>query len=341
MKDKGIGYSLIALIFFYGIAGIVSAQPTALLFSGGGITIDLAFPEEAYPNSTITHNFTITAHTKLTLQSFALSIYAPINATWQEIKNPTISDKDFLENGNYTSRIEIQLPPDTNGTLRCEMTYATDQTSDLLSCSFYTTHVSELTFSEMLLLYNEMLANYTLLQANYTALMNKYNGLLANCSTLVANYTALLSEHNELLTEYSAQVASYESLEKTYTNLQSEISSVRSNLNAKKSEFDVLQGTYSSLNSTFFGLQGNYTVLQGNYTVLEGFYNALNDTETQLKADYSDLQDNLTTNRVVMFIFVVIVASLIALLIYMRRKESEPYVVIRKETVSVKPEKKS
>jgi hypothetical protein len=340
MKRKRIGYLLIALVFFYGVADVVSAPPVSLLINGGGVTVDLTFPEEAHPNSTITYNVTITAYANLTLQFFTLFIYAPINTSWQEVKNRTIS-WDFLENENLTSRIEFEVPPDTNGTLRCEITFQTDQTSDLLSSSFCTTRVSELTFSEMLLLYNEMLANYTLLQVNYSALMNEYGGLLADYSTLLADYTALLSEHNELLTEYGAQVASYESLEKTYKNLQSEISSVRSDLYAKNSEFSSLQANYGSLNSTFFGLQGNYTVLQGNYTVLEGFYITLNNAKTQLEADYANLQNSLTNDRVVMFIFIVVVVSLIALLIYMRRKESEPYVVIRKETVTVKPDKES
>lgn len=340
MKGKRIGYLLIALVFFYGVAGIVSAQPISLLFSGGGVTVDLAFPEEAHPNSTLTHNVTITAHTDLSLQFFTFFIYAPVNGTWQEVKNRTIS-WDFLGNESLTSRIEFELPLDTNGTLRCEMTFQTDQISDLLLSSFYTTRVSELTFSEMLLLYNEMLVNYTTLQANYVSLVNEYNGLLANYSTLLANYTALVSEHNELLTEYSAQVASYESLESDYRDRQSDVSKLRSDLYAEESNFDVLQGNYSSLNSTFSSLEGNYTELEGNYTVLEGFYNALNDVKTQLEAEYSGLQSYSDVNRVVMFILVLIVAGLIALIIYIRRRESEPYVIIRKETVALKPDKKS
>jgi hypothetical protein len=346
MKGKVIGYLLIAVVFFYGVTGIVSAPPTSLLLGGGGITIDLAFPEEAHPNSTITHNFTITAHAKLTLQAFNFSIYAPVNATWQEIGNPPIIvNLPFIENQTLTSQIEIQLPPDTDGTLRCEMTFQTDKTSDLLSSSFYTTHVSELTFDEMLLLYNEMLANHTLLQTNYTALMNDYNSLLANYSTLLANYTALLSEHNELLAEYSAQVASYQSLDSKYRALQSEVSSLSTSLNTKSSEYNSLQTNYGSLNSTFFSLQGNYTGLHGNYTVLEGFYNSLNEAKIRLDAEYSDLQSSLenssTADRVVMFILVMIVAGLIGLIIYIRRRESEPYVIIRKETVALRPDNKS
>jgi type IV secretory pathway component VirB8 len=53
------------------------------------------------------------------------------------------------------------------------------------------------------------------------------------------------------------------------------------------------------------------------------------------------LSNALNIDRVVMFIFVAAVASLIALVIYLKRKEPEPYVVIRKETVTVKPDETS
>ena len=332
MKIKAIGQLLIALLFFSGILRIVSAPSTSLSLGGGGVTVNLAFPKEAHPNTTITHNITITSGTTVTLRNFTVVIKVLVNSSWQEIFNGTNVygiPPQLPQNYDLT----LPLPQDANGRLQCFIFVNTSSIDDL-SATVYTSLVSKPTFSEML-------ADYTMLQANYTALVNEYNGLLAEYSALLANYTALLSEHNELLGEYSAQVASYESLEKTYNNLQSEIGSVRSDLYAKNSEFSSLQTSFVSLNSTFFGLQGNYTVLQGNYTVLEGFYNSLDDAKTQLEADYANLQNVLTNDRVVMFIFIVVVVSLIALLIYMRRKESEPYVVIRKETVTVKPDKKS
>jgi hypothetical protein len=311
MKVKVIGQLMIALLFFSGVLRIVSASPSSLSLGGGGVTVSLDFPYEAHPNSTITHNFTITAHTNLKLESFIFSTYALVNDTWQEIGDPTvIINSYFPENQTFPGGKEFQLPQGTNGTLRCEMTFQTNQTSDLLLCSFYTTHVSELTFSEMQLKYNEMLANYTTLQANYYSLMNEYNGLLAN-----------------------------------YMALQSEVSSLSSGLNSKISEYNSLKTSFGSLNSTLFSLEGNYTELQGNYTALEIIYNALNDAKTQLEADYNDLlsssDNNSTADRVVMFILVMVVAGLIALIIYIRRRESEPYVIIRKETVALKQDNES
>jgi hypothetical protein len=332
MKIKTIGQLLIALLFFSGILRIVSAPSTSFSLVGGGVTVNLAFPEEAHPNITITHNITITSSTIVTLRNFTVVIKALVNSNWQEIFSGT------NEYGippqlpqNYT--LTLALPQDANDRLQCFIFVNTSSIDDL-SATVYTTLVSKPTFSEML-------ADYTALQANYTSLMNEYNGLLANYSTLLANYTALLSEHNELLAEYSAQVASYQSLDSKYRALQSEVSSLSSSLNTKSSDYNSLQTSFGSLNSTFSSLEGNYTELQGNYTVLEGFYNSLNDVRTQLEDDYSDLQSSSDVNRVVMFILVMIVAGLIALIIYIRRRESEPYVIIRKETVALKPDKKS
>lgn len=340
MQAKIIGYLLSTLLLFSALIFNVSASTTTVSFHGDGITIDLIFPEEAHPNTTITHNVTITAHTDLSLQSFTLFIYTPINSTWQEVKNRTIT-WDFLENETLTSRIEFQLPQNTNGTLYCEMTVQTDQSSDYLSYSFYTTRVSELTFSEMQNLYNEMLANYTTLQADYETLLNEYNGLLANYTGLFANYTALLSEHNELLTKYNTQVATYESLLDNFNTLSDDHKTLNSNYQSKLNEYNALQTNFNSLNSTYYSLQANHTSLQA-------VYKELNQTCTELEAELNDLQQDITfsenalnTDRIVMFIFLVAVACLIAFIIYIKRKEREPYVVIRKETVAVKPDEKS
>jgi hypothetical protein len=339
MQAKKMGYFLSTLLLFSGLIYSVGASTTTVSFRGGGVTIDLTFPEEAHPTETLTHNVTITAHTDLSLQSFTLFIYAPVNATWQEVKNRTIS-WDFLENETLTSRIEFQLPQDTNGTLYCEMTVQTDQTADALSYKFYTTRVSELTFSEMQNLYYEMLANYTSLQADYQSLLNEYNDLLANYTSLFTNYTAVLSEHNDLLAKYNGQVATYESLLNSYNKLSGDYNTLDSNSRSQLSKYNALQADYDSLNSTFYSVQGNYTFLQGNFTDLQAVYDALNQTYTDLLSDLNNLQGAVDTDRIVMFIFIVTVACLIAFIVYLKRKKEEPYVVIRKETVAVKPDEK-
>ena len=345
MHAKKTGCFLSLLLLSTAFLFTVDALPDSTAsFRGVGVTIDLTFPEEASPLDNIFHNLTITAYNFVNSLNITLVIYAPIDLAWQIIDSPHNIPWLFPLNVNKslpTAEINFTLPQNANGLLKCKLYVQTNQTTDYPSFIFYTTLVSEPTFSEMQTLYNEMKANYTLLQENYAALMNDYNGLWADYSTLFDNYTALVSEHNELLTEYSAQVASYEALEKKYKNLQSEVSSLSSSLNTKSSDYNSLQTSFGSLNSTFSSLEGNYTELQGNYTVLEGFYNSLNDVRTQLEDDYSDLQSSSDVNRVVMFILVMIVAGLIALIIYIRRRESEPYVIIRKETVALKPDKKS
>lgn len=340
MQAKKMGYFLSTLLLLSGLMCSVGASTTTVSFRGVGVTIDLTFPEEAHPTETITHNVTITAHTNLTLQSFTLFIYAPVNATWQEVKNRTIS-WDFLENENLTSRIEFQLPQDTNGTLYCVMTVQTDQSSDYSSYRFYTTRVSELTFSEMQSLYYDMLANYTSLQEDYQSLLNEYDGLLANYSSLFDNYTALLSEHNDLLAKYNGQVATYQTLLNNYNKLSGDYNTLDSNYRSQLNKYNALQADYDLLNSTFYRVQGNYTGLQAVYDALNQTYTDLLSDLNNLQERISDSESDLNTGRIVMFIFIVTVACLIALIIYIKKKETEPYVVIRKETVAMKPDEKS
>ena len=136
MRAKKIVFSFIMLLLFSALTGSVGASSDITVsFRGAGVTVDLTFPEEAHPNATITHNVTITAHTNVTLQWFTLFIYAPVNSSLQEIKNRTIT-WDFLENETLPSRIEFQLPQNTNGTLSCVMTVQTDKSAYYSSYSF-------------------------------------------------------------------------------------------------------------------------------------------------------------------------------------------------------------
>jgi predicted nuclease with TOPRIM domain len=335
-------------IYFFIVLLLLSTVPcsmgtlpdTTVTFSGAGVTIDLSYPEEAHPKDSITHNVTITAHTDLALQSFTLFIYAPVNSTLQEVKNRTIS-WDFVENENLTSRIEFQLPQNTNGTLYCEMTAQTDKTVYVLSSKFYTTHVTELTFSEMQSLYDEMLANYTALQEDYSTLLNTYNDLLVNYNSLLDNYTALVGEYDSLSHKYDIQVASYQTLLDEYSNLLIDKKTLDDAYSSKSSELSDLQAKYAELNATLYDLQGNFTKLQGNFTSLKTDYDALEKTYEDLSERNTRSESALDVNRIVMFIFVVAVAALIVFIVYLKRKKQEPYVVIRKETVSMKSEEES
>jgi predicted nuclease with TOPRIM domain len=338
MRARKVIALLSMMLFFSGLICSVSASSTTTVsFRGGGVTIDLMFPEEAHPNTTIAHNVTITSGTAVTLRNFTVVIKAPVDSDWQEIFN---AQDTFSKPLPISYNLTLSLPQEANGTLQC-LIYVNTSSIDDLSITFYTTRVSALTFGEMQSLYDEMLANYTTLQTDYATLLNEYNGLLANYSSLFANYTALLSEHNDLSAKYNAQVTTYQTLLNSYNKLSGDYNTLDSNYRSKLNEYNSLQADYDSLNSTHYSLRADYGTLQG-------VYDALNRTYTELEAGFNDLQQRikssenaLNIDRIVMFIFVVAVACLIALIIYIKRKESEPYVVIRKETVAMKPDKKS
>jgi predicted nuclease with TOPRIM domain len=336
MQAKKIGYFL-TLLLLSGLICSVGASTTTVSFRGGGVTIDLVFPEEAHPTESIWHNLTITSSTATTLRNFTVVIKAPVNSSWQEIFN---AQDTFSKPLPVSYNLTLSLPQETNGTLQCFI-YVNTSSIDDLSTMFYTTRVSELTFSEMQSLYYEMLANYTSLQTDYETLLNEYNDLLANFTSLLANYTALLSEHNDLLTKYDTQVANYQTLLNSYNKLSSDYNTLDSNYRSQLSKYNALQADYDSLNSTFYSVQGNYTFLQGNFTDLQAVYDALKETYNNLLSDRNNLQGAVDADRIVMFIFVVTVACLIAFIIYIKRKQPEPYVVIRKETVAMKPDEET
>ena len=325
------------------VDAVGASSDITVTFHGAGVTIDLKYPEESLPGKSIWHNVTITADIGLTLRNFTVVIKALENSTWQVIFADKLPANYFLQaNTPFEWLIQTdQLPEETNGKLSCFMNVSTSQSTDYATYTFYTTHVSDPTFSEMQSLYYEMLANYTILQANYTSLLNDYNGLLANYNTLFANYTALLSEYDTLSAQYDAKVSSYQTLLDKYNNLLSDNAALNDNYKAKIAELGDLQADFDELNETRYSLQGNYTSLQADY-------DALNQTYTGLLADLNSLQalvtrreNELNSERVVMVIFVVAVAALVAFIVYIRWKKQEPYVVIRKETVSVNPDEKS
>ena len=361
MRAKKTVCFLSALLLFAMLCSVDASSDSTMSFSGGGVTVYLTYPEEAHQNTTITHNVTITAHADLSLQSFTLFIYAPVNSNWQEVKNRTIS-WDFLENENLTTRIEFQLPQEANGTLYCEMTIQTDQTVDILSYKFYTTRVSELTFSEMQTLYYEMLANYTSLQEDYETLLNDYNELLANYSSLLSNYTTLLNDYNQLLTDHETLQDDYDNLSANYTSLNTTYSvllnehnqlttdynnqvtdynELDDDLRDKVNELTNLQIDYDDLNVTRHNLQIDYETLQAGYIILNQTRNTLETEIDNLQKLLTDSEGTVNFDRIVMFIFIVAVAVLVGFIIYIKRKQEDPYLVIRKETVSMKSDEET
>jgi predicted nuclease with TOPRIM domain len=315
-------------------------------FHGVGVTINLTFPEEAHPLDYISHNVTITANIDLTLENFTLFIYAPVNSIWQEVKNRTIN-WDFLASESLTSRIEFQLPQNTNGTLYCLMYVKTDQSTDYSSYTFYTTKVSTTTFSEWQSEYNKLLANYTRLQSDYETLLSEYDELLANYTSLLADYDTLVSEYNELLADYNSRVAAYESLLNNYNSLSHDYNTLNFNYQSLRDDKNELQSDYNTLNLDYNSLNSTYYSVQASYDQLKTDFGSLNRTYTDLLTEINDLnqkiafsENALSTDRVVMFIFIITVAALVVLIMYLKRKKQEPYLVIRKETVAIKPDEK-
>jgi predicted nuclease with TOPRIM domain len=344
---RSVCFFSVLLLLSMLMGSVDASSSTAISFRGGGVTVEVTYPEEAHQNTTITHNVTITAHTDLSLQSFTLFIYAPVNATWQEIKNRTIS-WDFFENETLTSRIEFQLPQDANGTLYCEMTVKTDQTTDTSFYKFYTTRVSELTFSEMQTLYYEMLANYTGLREDYDTLFNDYNELYVNYTSLFSNYTTLLGDHNQLVADHGALQedygnlsASYESLNTTYIALLSEYDQLNIDYNNKVSDYDTLDDNFRVRTTELSNLQTRYNTLNETYYNLQTEFNKLQIDARALQSQLTDSQNAVNVGNIVMFIFVVAVAALIGFIVYIKRKQRDPYLVIRKETVSMKSDEET
>jgi hypothetical protein len=338
---KIVCFFSVLLLFSTFLCTVNALSNLTVSFRGVDVTIDLTYPDEAHPNTTITHDVTITANTNLTSINIVVFIYAPMNSTLQFIKSQPFSWGTLHENDSLpTGEIPILLPAQTNGTLYCNMTVQTEiyPTVHYASYSFYTTRVNTLTFSEMQSLYDEMLANYTELQANYTTLLNDYDSLLTNYTNLFANYT-------QLSTKYDTKVKDYQTLLDNYNALSSEYNSLNTSYTSKTSAYSALQLDYNDLNSTLNSLQGNYTTLQENYTSLHSDYDDLNQKYNNLLTDLDNLRSNsesaLNTDRIVMFIFVIALVALIAFIIYLRRGKEEPYVVIRKETVSMNQDENS
>jgi predicted nuclease with TOPRIM domain len=417
MRTKTVVYFLSFLLVSSAVVYCVgAAQTKTQSFHGVGVKIELAFPDEAHPTDTISHNITITAIVDVALQNITLFIYAPINSTLQHVKNQTITWPLLLAGNSLpTSEIRFTLPQNANGTLYCLLYVQTDQSADYASYTFYTTQVRTLTYTELLSAHNQLIANYSALSAaydqlnaNYSALLIAHNNLLVNYSTLFADYGTLLGSYNTLLAQYGALSTAYNGLTSDYATLNSTYNLLSANYDALNSTFNsllaknnALQSDYNSLNSTHYNLQASYNSLEGNYNsivakdnalqsdynslsstdsalqtnyntlnstkntlqsdynslnsthysvqasydLLRGAYDTLNRTYTSLASEFSDLnqrvhnsENAMNSDRIVLSIFTITVACLVGFIIYIKRKKPEPYVVIRKETVTVKPE---
>jgi hypothetical protein len=303
MRFKSLICLLIASFFLFGsVCGVDVLSTSSFSFHGAGVIIDLTFPEEAHPAESITHNLTITADTSLTLENFTIIIQVVVNSSWQQVSTDARTGRDMAQNEKLPITLKFTLPQNAHGKLYCFMYVLTDKTSDPLSYTFYTTHVRTYTYSELLSEYNESLTNYSDLLSDYETLLESYNTLSAEHGTLNSTYNSLLNEYN------------------------------------------ALQSSYNSLNSTYYSLQASYDSLLSSYYSLEANFNSLNETYTTLENEINNLRQKTEASKIdiintrnLTYLFVGTTIALIVLIIYIKKKKPEPYVVIRKETVAVKP----
>jgi predicted nuclease with TOPRIM domain len=333
------------------MCSVDASSDATVSFSGGGVTIDLTYPEEAHPNSTITHNITITAIATTTLQNFTTVIKASVNSSWVEIFSAQDTFSKLLPS---SYNLTVPVPEEANGTLQCFIFVDTSSIDDL-STTLYTTLVSDPTFSEMRVLYDEMLANYTLLQEDYETLFNDYNELYVNYTSLVVNYTTLLNEydqlvadHDTLLEDYDDLWANYVSLDEDHTALLSEYNQLTTDYDNQITKYNNLDEDYTVTTNELSKLQIDYDDLndtrydlQTSYITLNQTYHNLQQTFTELQRQLTDSQDAVNVGNIVMFIFVVTVVVLIVFIAYIKRKQEDPYLVIRKETVSMKSDEET
>jgi hypothetical protein len=306
MRIKSSIYVFATLLFLFGqIYGSSASSTNNFSFQGAGVAIDLKFPEEAHPTESITHNLTITAQTSLTLENFTITIKVLVNSSWVQVYALARGPEEMLQNQSFISQPKFPLPQNAHGRLHCLIHVLTDKISDPLSYTFYTTHVRTLTYNELLTEYNELLTDYNDSVADYEILLKSYNELTATYGTLNSTYNSLLNEYNAL----------------------------QSNYNSLNSTYHSLQATYNSLLSSYYSLEANFNSLNQTCTTLENEINNLRQ-----KTDASKIEIINTRNLTYLFIGTTI--ALIILIIYIKKKP-EPYVVIRKETVAVKPTENS
>jgi len=306
MQTKSSVCVFATLLFLFGQmpacgSGVCSINDFS--FHGAGVIIDLTFPEEAHPTESITHNFTVTAKTSLTLKNFTITIKVLVNSSWQQVYMERSGPAVMSQNDVLSRQLRFEeLDPKAHGKLHCFMQVHTNITADPLSYTFYTTHVRRLTYDELLIEYDDLLATYNETLAEYETLLESY-------SELTATYDTMNSTYNSLLDEYNALQSNYKSLNSTYHSLEA---------------------TYNSLLSSYYSLEANFNSLNQTFTTLENEINNLRQ-----KTDASKIE--IVNTRNLTYLFIGTTIALIILIIYLKKKEPEPYVVIRKETVAVKP----
>ena len=277
--------------------------------------------------------------------------YSELLSEHNELKaNYSALNSSFTELSNKYYALSIEH----NETLRNYASLLADYNSTLFEYQNLNT-----TYNGLYSAYGTLNSTYNSLTSEYGTLNSTYNLLLANYNNLNSTFYSLLAANNALQSNYSSLNSTYNTLQTNYTSLDSNYNSLLSKNNGLQSNYDSLDSDYNSLDTLYKSLLSDKGALQLDYDslnstnnsvqasfgLLREAYGSLNGTYTALKAEVNGLaqranssENSLNVDRVVMFIFLMAVVGLIALIIYLKKKEPEPYVVIRKETVAVNPE---
>ncbi len=104
-----------------------------------------------------------------------------------------------------------------------------------------------------------------------------------------------------------------------------------------------LQATFQSLNSSYLAQEvtldaseDDYDSLEANYTALKQTYDALKVDSNSLRTAIDKRDNELIMSRYSMYVLIVVVVALLALVVYLKKGKSDPYVIFRKETVALK-----
>lgn len=105
--------------------------------------------------------------------------------------------------------------------------------------------------------------------------------------------------------------------------------------------YDELLNNYNELWLNNTNLHSAYQTLLQSYNSLQANYSSLGTTYTTLRTQVNALTTDLNISRALTYLLIAVTGALGVLIIYLKRKKAEPYIVLRKETVALKPDEKS
>lgn len=268
--------------------------------------MDVAFPQEAHPTDTITHNLTVTALRSITLYNFTVIVNVLVNQTWQRVYYDYYP-KALQQNESFVlPPLQFTLPQKASGRLSVYVYALVSVFGDSLEYTFDTTIVRDLTYGT----YDELMARYNLTLANYNQKLAEYNQTLAEYQNLSSSYDNLNSTYSLLLSDYGALLKQYENLTARHYNQTIDYDKL-------KTDYALLQTTYANLNTT---------------------YSQLSSETDDLQHKLDSYESDLTLTRNILYVCIAVAGILVIALVYLKKKKPSPYLVLRKETVALEPQ---